>query len=132
MYNCPRAATVSALGAGVLWAVDRATFRRLVVRSMADARGRHEAVLRGAPLFAALTDAQRAAIADCLVPEAFPVRAGAGVLSCAALCAGGAVEACHASLHHKKHATPRHAMPRHTTPSCPLACAGGLHGAAPR
>ena len=63
----------AALTAGVLWCVDRATFRSLVVYSMAERRRRHEATLRGVPIFGHLTQQQLAAIADCLRQETYQV-----------------------------------------------------------
>ncbi|PSC76791.1 cAMP-dependent kinase regulatory subunit [Micractinium conductrix] len=71
MYNCPRAATVTALSEGVLWALERATFRSLVVNSMAERRTRYEGVLRGMPVFQDLSQEQLAAVADCLHAETF-------------------------------------------------------------
>ena len=40
LYNCPRAATVTADSAGVVWTLDRATFRSLVVGAMEERRRR--------------------------------------------------------------------------------------------
>ncbi|KAL4421376.1 hypothetical protein ABPG75_010667 [Micractinium tetrahymenae] len=71
MYNCPRAATVTALTEGVLWGVDRSTFRSLVVHSMAERRQRYEATLRGMAVFRHLSQEQLAAVADCLHQEVF-------------------------------------------------------------
>ncbi|KAI3423908.1 hypothetical protein D9Q98_009742 [Chlorella vulgaris] len=71
MYNCPRAATVTALTDGVLWGVDRATFRSLVVQSMEERRQRHEAALSSMPILQHLTPSQLAAVADCLHQETF-------------------------------------------------------------
>ena len=67
---------VAALTEGVLWGVDRATFRSLVVYSMAERRQRYEATLRGMPIFRHLSQEQLAAVADCLRQEVFEVGAG--------------------------------------------------------
>ena len=44
MYNQPRAATVVALGEGSLWAMDRKTFRRIVLKSAFNKRKEYEAL----------------------------------------------------------------------------------------
>lgn len=48
---------------GVLWGVDRATFRTIVVASTAARRERFEEALEAIPLFKALTAEQRSSIA---------------------------------------------------------------------
>lgn len=73
MYNCPRAATVTAESAGVVWCMERSTFRSIIVVSSMQKRQRYEECLAAMPLFAALTPDQRAAIADCLSLETFQV-----------------------------------------------------------
>jgi cAMP-dependent protein kinase regulator len=71
LYNSKRAATVMAETDGVLWALDRRSFRALVVGTMQQRRKRNEAVVQKTPLFKDLTERQLAAIADCLVLETF-------------------------------------------------------------
>ncbi|KAL4534448.1 hypothetical protein Ndes2437B_g03724 [Nannochloris sp. 'desiccata'] len=71
LYNSKRAATVMAETEGVLWALDRRSFRTLVVGTMQQRRKRNEAVVQKTPLFKDLTERQLAAVADCLVPETF-------------------------------------------------------------
>lgn len=71
MYDNPRAATVRANTDGVLWALDRATFRTLVVASTIERRKRHENFLRSVKLFQQLSSEQLAAIAECLDQEEF-------------------------------------------------------------
>ena len=44
LYNSPRAATVTAETEGVLWALDRASFRSLVINSMIQRRKRYGGV----------------------------------------------------------------------------------------
>jgi len=71
LYNAPRAATVVAETDGILWALDRLTFRSLVAGDWHERRKAQEALLRDMKLFKDLNDAQRAAIADCLCPVVF-------------------------------------------------------------
>lgn len=71
MYNCPRAATVRALTPGTLWAVDRMTFRRIIITNTARTRALYESFLLKVPLFENLTSGERSLIADCLVSVTF-------------------------------------------------------------
>ena len=50
MYNCPRAATVQAVGGGCLWALDRAAFRHLLVGYNQQKRALYEEFLEHVPL----------------------------------------------------------------------------------
>ena len=63
------ALTTQAATAGVLWALDRGTFRAIVVAATMHKRVQHEAVLDKMAVFASLTPENRAAIADCLTPQ---------------------------------------------------------------
>ena len=59
MYNMPRAATVQAApeadgGSGMLWAMDRQTFRRIVLRNAFQKRKMYESLLESVPLLSAL------------------------------------------------------------------------------
>jgi len=69
---------------GVLWALDRGTFRAIVVAATMQKRVQHEAILDKMAIFASLTPENRAAIADCLTPQvgcmASPSRASASYL----------------------------------------------------
>ncbi|GAB4822236.1 hypothetical protein N2152v2_009282 [Parachlorella kessleri] len=71
MYNCPRAATVTAEAGGTLWCMDRATFRAMIVGSMVERRTRYEATLRSMEIFQHLSQEQLAAVADCLTVELY-------------------------------------------------------------
>jgi len=71
MYNCPRAATVSAKTAGVLWGVDRMTFRNIIVVSTMRKRLMYERTLSEMELFSSLMPEDRSAIADALVLEKY-------------------------------------------------------------
>ena len=58
---------------GVVWCMDRVTFRSIIVASTVEKRRRYEQCLASMPLFAALSPDQRAVIADCLCLETFQV-----------------------------------------------------------
>lgn len=64
---------VQAETAGVVWCMERSTFRSIIVVSSMQKRQRYEECLASMPLFASLTLDQRAAIADCLSLETFQV-----------------------------------------------------------
>lgn len=66
MYNCPRAATVKATSAGVIWALDRASFRHIVVAAHSRQRKLYEQFIQKVPLFGNLSAQERSLIADCL------------------------------------------------------------------
>lgn len=57
------ATAVQAVTAGVLWGVDRVTFRDIIVASAAARRARFDGALAAMPIFSGLTPEQRAAIA---------------------------------------------------------------------
>lgn len=66
VYNCPRAATVRAATPGVLWRVDRETFRHIIIDSTAVKRKNFEHFLESVPLLSNLSRQERAQLADCL------------------------------------------------------------------
>jgi cAMP-dependent protein kinase regulator len=67
MYNAPRAATVvSASKGGMLWALDRVTFRRILMDSAFQKRKMYEGFLEEVPLLSSLKTYERAKIADAL------------------------------------------------------------------
>lgn len=66
MYNCPRAATVTCSTAGIVWAVDRQTFRQIIIKETAKKRTKHESFLREVPVFQKLSQTHISQIADCL------------------------------------------------------------------
>ena len=51
----PRAATIQASTDGVLWALDRQTFRRIVLRNAFQKRKMYEALIENVPLLSALS-----------------------------------------------------------------------------
>lgn len=73
MYNAPRAATVqSAEAACTLWALDRVTFRRILMDSTFQRRRMYESFLEEVPLLSTLTAYERSKIADALETQKFP------------------------------------------------------------
>jgi cAMP-dependent protein kinase regulator len=73
MYNAPRAATVmSAEGQCTLWALDRITFRRILMESTFQRRRLYESFLEEVPLLASLTKYERSKIADALDTQKYP------------------------------------------------------------
>ncbi|GAB1313983.1 hypothetical protein MFIFM68171_04193 [Madurella fahalii] len=73
MYNAPRAATViSAEPQCTLWALDRLTFRRILMESTFARRRMYEGFLEEVPLLSSLTPYERSKIADALESQKFP------------------------------------------------------------
>jgi cAMP-dependent protein kinase regulator len=67
MYNAPRAATVvSTVAKSTLWALDRITFRRILMDSAFQRRRMYEAFLEEVPLLSSLKSYERSKIADAL------------------------------------------------------------------
>ncbi|KAL1854208.1 hypothetical protein Plec18167_000125 [Paecilomyces lecythidis] len=80
MYNAPRAATVvSADAKCTLWALDRITFRRILMDSAFQRRRMYEAFLEEVPLLSSLKPYERAKIADALDTIKYP--AGSSIIS---------------------------------------------------
>lgn len=72
MYNAPRAATViSTEGQSTLWALDRVTFRRILMDSAFQRRRMYESFLEEVPLLRTLTLYERSKIADALDTQKF-------------------------------------------------------------
>lgn len=72
MYNAPRAATVVSTGAGILWQLDRVTFRRILMDSAFQRRRMYESFLEEVPLLSTLTAYERSKIADALETVKYP------------------------------------------------------------
>ena len=73
MYNAPRAATViSTAPQSMLWAMDRVTFRRILMDSAFQRRRMYESFLEEVPLLSTLNAYERAKIADALETQKFP------------------------------------------------------------
>uniref|UniRef100_A0A3P9IY18 cAMP-dependent protein kinase type II-alpha regulatory subunit n=1 Tax=Oryzias latipes TaxID=8090 RepID=A0A3P9IY18_ORYLA len=71
MYNTPRAATIIAKQDGALWALDRATFHRLIVKNNAKKRRMYEAFIECVPLLKSLELSERMKIVDVLGVRTF-------------------------------------------------------------
>jgi len=71
MYNMPRAATITADVEGSLWAMDRQTFRRIVLKNAFKKRKMYEALLETVPMLKTLEPYERMNLADALVPRTF-------------------------------------------------------------
>lgn len=71
MYNCPRNATIIAKSEGSIWALDQATFRRIVVGAAARRRQIYESLLENVPMLAQLQAYERMNLADALETKVF-------------------------------------------------------------
>nr|CAI5831566.1 unnamed protein product [Callosobruchus analis] len=71
MYNMPRAATIKAASEGSLWAMDRQTFRRIVLKSAFKKRKMYETLIESVPMLKTLQPYERMNLADALVPRSF-------------------------------------------------------------
>ena len=72
MYNAPRAATVTSTESSTLWALDRITFRRILMDSAFQRRRMYEGFLEEVPLLSTLTPYERSKIADALETKKYP------------------------------------------------------------
>ena len=54
LYNMPRAASVKAITPGTLWAMDRQTFRRILLKSAYKKRKMYEDLINKVPLLKSL------------------------------------------------------------------------------
>ena len=71
MYNQPRSATVTAVEDGTLWAMDRSSFRRIVLKSAFKKRKMYEELLESVPILKSLDSYERMNLADALIPQSF-------------------------------------------------------------
>jgi len=71
MYNQPRAATIRATSPGSLWAMDRITFRRILLKSACKKRKMYESLLEKVPMLKTLELYERLNLADALVPRSY-------------------------------------------------------------
>lgn len=71
MYNSPRAATVAATAPTTCWALDRATFRRILLEGTFNRRIMYEDFLRDVKILAGLSHQERSKIADALLTEIY-------------------------------------------------------------
>ncbi|EEB06206.1 cAMP-dependent protein kinase regulatory subunit Cgs1 [Schizosaccharomyces japonicus yFS275] len=73
MYNAPRAASVvSKTPDCVLWALDRITFRRIVLENAYRQRKMYESLLEDVPILSKLSNYERQKIADALQTVVYP------------------------------------------------------------
>jgi cAMP-dependent protein kinase regulator len=71
MYNCPRTATIKAKTECKLWAMDRNTFRRILMSDSIKRRALYESFLAKVPIFESLIPYERSKVADALEPVNF-------------------------------------------------------------
>jgi len=71
IYNSPRAATVVAKVDCTLWAIDRATYRHVLMNSTIEKRKMYESFLEKVPILEQLTKWERMVIADALETHTF-------------------------------------------------------------
>ena len=71
MYNMPRSATVLAQTQGILWAMDRTSFRQIVLKSAFKKRKMYEELLESVPMLKSLDSYERMNVADALLPREF-------------------------------------------------------------
>lgn len=71
MYNAPRAATVISTESSMLWALDRITFRRILMDSAFQRRRMYESFLEEVPLLSGLESYERSKIADALETQKY-------------------------------------------------------------
>lgn len=71
MYNSPRAATALAETDLVLWALDRLTFRRILLAKTSRKRQLYESFLKEVPVLSRLSSYERSKLADALETETY-------------------------------------------------------------
>ncbi|KAL8279192.1 hypothetical protein RQP46_008448 [Phenoliferia psychrophenolica] len=71
MYNAPRAATVVATTRATMWALDRVTFRSILMEHTSRKRKMYESFLSEVPILASLNTKERAKIADALEEKVY-------------------------------------------------------------
>jgi len=71
MYNAPRAATVVAKTETTLWAVDRDTFRAMVIGIMLENRTKNNTLLKQVNILQTLTQSERESIIDVMTESRF-------------------------------------------------------------
>lgn len=71
MYNAPRAATIISTTSGSLWAMDRETFRKIVVKATAKKRRMYEEFLRNVEVLSVLKEHEVTKVADAIETRSF-------------------------------------------------------------
>lgn len=71
MYNAPRAATVTAVTDTLLWALDRMTFRRILMDKTASKRKMYGEILKEVPVLSVLDAYELSKLADAMSSESY-------------------------------------------------------------
>ncbi|CAL8071052.1 unnamed protein product [Calicophoron daubneyi] len=71
MYNTLRAATIKAASDGIIWSMDRSTFRRIVLKGAFLKRQLYESLLEDVPLLKELSHYERISVADALQTRSY-------------------------------------------------------------
>lgn len=71
MYNAPRAATVKAVEKSKAWALDRQTFKYIIMDTTLKKRQAHKGFIERVPLLESLSEYERLTVADALKTESF-------------------------------------------------------------
>ena len=71
MYNAPRAATCKASGDVKLWALDRLTFKTIIMQAAISKRSQYKEFLQRVKILAQLDEYELLTISDCLVEQTF-------------------------------------------------------------
>lgn len=71
MYNMPRAATIVAATDGIVWGLDRQTFRRIVLKTAFNKRKKYEKLIEGCAMLKSLDMYERMNVCDALTSQAF-------------------------------------------------------------
>jgi cAMP-dependent protein kinase regulator len=71
LYNMPRSASVRAVTDGTLWAMDRKSFRCIVLKSACRKRRMYEKLLESVPMLKSLDTYERMSLADALTSRTF-------------------------------------------------------------
>uniref|UniRef100_F7G610 Cyclic nucleotide-binding domain-containing protein n=1 Tax=Ornithorhynchus anatinus TaxID=9258 RepID=F7G610_ORNAN len=71
MYSYPRPATIVALTAGVLWGLDRKTFRTITVTFQAERRKKFESLINSVPFFRSLEKSEKMKLLDMIESKTY-------------------------------------------------------------
>ncbi|KAM9312508.1 cAMP-dependent protein kinase type II-beta regulatory subunit [Gastrophryne carolinensis] len=71
MYNTPRAATIVATSEGAIWCLDRATFRRIIVKNNAKKRRMYENFIESLPFLKSLELSERLKVVDVIDTKSY-------------------------------------------------------------
>jgi cAMP-dependent protein kinase regulator len=69
LYNAPRAATCTSVGESQVWAMDRETFRNMLISDESTKKKTYESFLENVEILQHLNTFERSKVADLLVPE---------------------------------------------------------------